>query len=236
MLINAAIGNKEVVISLAIVSFIVNIYILSLASSAMGFGDQRLGDIDFGFFKQSSVLKAQVLFPIGFAITIDILCLIILLILVVIALCSLKFSEDMYAIVLSLTVLCPIFSVIAHSPYIAVAYLNDGDHASSIFIYYAILIYVLFGITWLFVHWCHKIQPTEGTKCNSYCKKVSTIILLFSAILCLLGLFVLIVCYLVLIPINKAVSDAPNRILSIYQSGGFLIGSFIVFKLLKRFT
>ena len=46
---------------------------------------------------------------------------------------------------LSLTVLSPIFCIIAHSPYIAIAYLDDGSHASSMFIYYSILGYAIFG-------------------------------------------------------------------------------------------
>ena len=51
----------------------------------------------------------------------------------------------------------------------------------------------------------------------------------------LFGLVITVTCYFVLIPINKAISDAPNRIVSIYQSGGFLIGSFIVYKVLRHF-
>ena len=55
------------------------------------------------------------------------------------------------------------------------------------------------------------------------------------AMLSLLGLVIVIACYLVLIPINQSISNAPNRIVSIYHSAGFVIGSFIVFKLLKYF-
>ena len=50
--------------------------------------------------------------------------------------------SDNAFIILSLTVLCPFFCTIAHSPYIAIAYLNDGDHASSIFyLLYCSLLY-----------------------------------------------------------------------------------------------
>ena len=199
--------------------------------------------------------------------------------------------EDAF-IILSATVLCPVFCIIAHSPYIAIAYLNDGDHASSMFIYYMVLCYLLFGMIWLFFHWCqHFIDkdkkdkddaevtqetnededinqgnnnedvnqgnnneenyrifgcctiseiergiPNKATpKEQRQCFITAVIILVFVALLFLFGLIVVISCYFVVIPINKSISDAPNRLLSIYQSGGFLIGSFIVFNILKYF-
>jgi amino acid permease len=194
-------------------------------------------------------------------------------------------SRENTFIILSATVLCPIFCIIAHSPYIAIAYLNDGDHASSIFIYYMVLCYLLFGVIWLFFHWCqHFIDkdkkdkedemmtqdtnenendnqgnnnkeicrilgcctigeiergsgiPNEATpKEQRRCFITAVIILVFVALLFLLGLIVVISCYFVLIPINKSISNAPNRLLSIYQSAGFLIGSFIVFNIIKYF-
>ena len=79
--------------------------------------------------------------------------------------------------------------------------------------------------------WC-RIITCNAKVFNSGC---GIIFPLGIAILLLLGLVVTIACYLVLIPINKAISDAPNRILSIYQSGGFLIGSFIMYKVIKYF-
>ena len=60
-------------------------------------------------------------------------------------------------------------------------------------------------------------------------------ILLGASLLFLLGLVVTTACYFVLIPINRAVTDTPSRMLSIYQSGGFLIGSFIVYKVIRYF-
>ena len=199
---------------------------------------------------------------------------------------SLIKSPDDSFIILSLTIFCPIFCIIAHSPFIAIAYLNDGDHASSIFIYYMVLCYLIFGVTWLFFHWCHHFIKdknkddvvTTGKKqdanddhdnsqnndkkdnhvlccCTYYDKRekgdpeprdatseeqrqcfiTAVILLLFVTLLFLLGLIVVISCYFVIIPINKSISNAPNRLLSIYQSGGFLIGSFIVFNILKYF-
>ena len=61
-------------------------------------------------------------------------------------------------LILSSTVFCPLFCIAAHSPYIAIAYLNDGSHASSMFIYYTVLGYIFFGLVWLFFHWCENYE------------------------------------------------------------------------------
>ena len=130
----------------------------------------------------------------------------------------------------SATVICPVFCVIAHSPYIAIAYLNDGSHASSIFIYYAINCYALYGLSYLLFHWIENIDYEKESK-----KLYITISLLVVVIVAYLGLVAVISCYFVFIPINHSISDAPSRILSIYQSGGFVIGSIFVYKLLSHF-
>ena len=140
-----------------------------------------------------------------------------------------------YILILSTTVLCPTFCVIAHSPYIAIAYLNDGSHASSIFIYYTILGYSLFGLLYLFSHWFENVTPMYKFNMDKNCVRFWTILFLIIVIFVFLGLVVVISCYFVLIPINKAISDAPNRVLSIYQSGGFVIGSIIVYEVLSHF-
>ena len=67
------------------------------------------------------------------------------------------------------------------------------------------------------------------------CTFLDNIIPCYCHLCIFLGLVVVISCYFVLIPINKAISDAPNRVLSIYQSGGFVIGSIIVYEVLSHF-
>ena len=144
-----------------------------------------------------------------------------------------------YLPILSLSVLSPIFCIIAHSPYIAIAYLDDGSHASSMFIYYSILSYALFGLLWLFFHWCDNFEDDKQLsnclpKVIKYYHTITLIFLVLTTFM-FLGLVVTITCYFVFIPINKSISDAPNRVVSIYQSGGFIIGSVIVYKILEFF-
>ena len=57
--------------------------------------------------------------------------------------CSLLNNKEY--IFLALSTSGPILSVVIHLPYIAIAYLNDAYHASSIFIYYTIVTFVLFS-------------------------------------------------------------------------------------------
>ena len=46
----------------------------------------------------------------------------------------------------------------------------------------------------------------------------------------MLALVVSIICYFVLIPINKSISDAPNQLIGIYQSAVVIIAVFILYK------
>ena len=384
------------VLALTVLSAIAIFYIIALTSAAIQYWRQVHNDSDVLY--DFDVLRN--LGPLIIAIIFDCLCMIAWIAIVIVAGLSYwqckacKCLDQKYTLViLSLTVLCPFFCIITHSPYIAIAYLNDGDHASSIFIYYTVLCYIFFGITWLFFHWCqtyskdqnnkidtadqqevcrkevtggakktrvalgseeqsgkpphvskitkdlksaadditevHKKAPaiSEGKKevtvvdidglatcvvpdsedqppagnheqqgqpqtgngeqqgqpqtgngeqrgqlqtangkqqgqpqtnepqksscacCTSCFDRISaktsvccvehfrslSMIFLGFTIFFLFGLVVVIACYFVIIPINKAISDAPMRLLSIYQSGGFLIGSFIVYKVLDYF-
>ena len=234
-LLNTINENKSIVFALATLSLIANIYIIFLAGTAVGYWQYR-GDEELKNLFQNSTEKIEKSnsFPLGFALAIDIVCLISFGIIV---------SKSVYVYIdnsesdntmpiLSLTVFCPIFCIIAHSPYIAIAYLDDGSHASSIFIYYSILSYIIFGLLWLFFHWCEKFDNR-----NSTIKKFRaiTLVTLICVITLFFGLVVTITCYFVLIPINKSISNAPNQVVSIYESGGFLIGSFLVYKVIKYF-
>ena len=227
--------SKSAVLSLAVLSFIATIYIIFLAGTAVGYwchrGEDEIRDLfhntkDDKFNSSNSI-------SLGFVLTFDLSCLIFWYVIIVISACTYikTGKDDDYIPILSLTVLSPVFCVIAHSPYIAIAYLDDGSHASSIFIYYSILFYALFGLLWLFFHWCENIENNINvTKLRSL-----TLIILFVVVFIFLGLVVTISCYFVLIPINKSISDAPNRVFSIYQSGGFVIGSVIVYKVFEFF-
>ena len=137
-------------------------------------------------------------------------------------------------VLLSFIILGPILSVIAHSPYIAIAYLNDGYHAGSIFIYYTLVLCIGYSICWMSYHSLQlakfKSPKLSFTKCTNYAIGSGIV-----GSLAFLSLVVVITVYFVIIPINKSISDAPNRLVGIYQSGGFLIASFVIYKLIVFF-
>ena len=282
--------NPATVHSLAVLSLITNIYILSLACSAIDYwqhhGESELREL----FHE--IEKGRTLGPLIFILIVDIICLIIWTAIALFCMCKYhiknkQFCKDNcscesvyrrgtchckvcycnsayesdqaqpdkrrkcehcdnctkcrydYLPFLSLTVLSAIFCIIAHSPYIAIAYLDDGSHASSMFIYYSILSYALFGLLWLFFHWCDNFEDDKQLsnclpKVIKYYHTITLIFLVLTTFM-FLGLVVTITCYFVFIPINKSISDAPNRVVSIYQSGGFIIGSVIVYKILELF-
>ena len=151
-------------------------------------------------------------------------------------------KEIEWYVVLSLIVIGPIVSIISHSPYIAIAYLDDAHHAGSIFIYYTIVLCLAYSICWITFHTCISYQScmcyeTRET-CCCQCRK-SYRFLIVTLGMCGLGTFLAMIgttsVYFIIIPINKSISDAPNRLVGIYQSGGFLIGAFVLYKLIGFF-
>ena len=54
--------------------------------------------------------------------------------------------KDFHYYFLVLTVIPLIFSAYSHAPYIIMAYVSDANYASSIFIYYVIVLFVEFGV------------------------------------------------------------------------------------------
>jgi hypothetical protein len=143
------------------------------------------------------------------------------------------------------SVLCACLSMCAHSPYIAIAYLNNEHHATGIFIYYSLFGCLLFGLSWIiFQYYYNRKSDKEEIKCNIKCTcchhdflqtlphKLSMIVALSFIICLILMFFIILTCFFVMIPINKSISEFPNRIVGIYMSGGFVISAFFLYKLL----
>ena len=141
-----------------------------------------------------------------------------------------------WLVILSLMVIGPIVSIISHSPYIAIAYLDDAHHAGSIFIYYTIVLCLAYAICWITFH---TFISCQSCICCEKCCGLKCHWLVIALGMCGLGTFLAVVgttsLYFVIIPINKSISDAPNRLVGIYQSGGFLIGVFVLYKLIGFF-
>lgn len=214
------------IFSLAVISPIICLYTFILSSCALGYWDKT--------YKNDMLYKLDTRHIVGPTSTIFAINLILmpscLVYLIIVLLCFLCRETKHCFVALSLTVFFPIFSVIAHTPFIAIAYLNDGYHAGSIFIYYTVVLFMAYSICWISYKSFDQLK-SSNKDCLAWC------VLSLLTILIVLFLFfvILISAYFVIIPINKSISDAPNRLVGLYQSGGFLIGSFIVYKLINFF-
>ncbi len=155
---------------------------------------------------------------------------------------------------LSLSTLGPILSLVTHLPYILIAYLNDATYATSIFIYYTILTFTLFGALDLSFGTCigaiivarnqrneagNNEQPPNNFRHRVYpcfyrCSD-TLIIICFAFIIIIFAAFILVLlgmlaAAIVVIPISSSVSDAPNRLLGFYQTIFILGGVYLVYR------
>ena len=56
------------------------------------------------------------------------------------------------------------------------------------------------------------------------------VLILGLLVLFIIGIVAVLTCYFVIIPINRSISDAPNRLIGIYESAIVLIGAYIAYK------
>ena len=158
----------------------------------------------------------------------------------------------------------PIFTLVTHLPYIAIAYLNDSSYASSIFIYYTVVAFVIFGSleftygTFLqAIHTkkeftqngCNESNDDETVRAslinrgdddsqfptfpicltakNKKCIWVSIGIFFVLLVLLLIGITT---AALVVVPVSRTFSDAPNRLLGFYETVVVIAGAFLAYK------
>ena len=69
----------------------------------------------------------------------------------------------------------PLFGLISHSPYIAIAYINDSYYASSIFVYYMVIFFVRFVAIHLTMRACLMTQLPDQAESNVCSKILGTV-------------------------------------------------------------
>ena len=168
----------------------------------------------------------------------------------------------------AILIIGPIFMMVTHLPYIAISYLNDASYASSIFIYYTVVTFVIFGSLKLtYGTFQQAIISGEANEINYYqqavgfsihnCGASSTcgeeneegfqdcrcftiasciknerrfkcviIVLFVPFILILIGMTT---AALVVVPISRAFSDAPNRLLGFYETVIVVAGAYFAY-------
>ena len=129
--------------------------------------------------------------------------------------------KDLHYYFLSLTALCFILSSLMHAPYIAMAYLSDPHYASSIFIYYMMILFIEFGLLQYIFNTCfNRIQ----------CSFKIVMCLAIMSWFVLYSLIITVSFFFYYVPIKNLLSNAPNEAVLVYQSALVLAGAYITYK------
>ena len=138
----------------------------------------------------------------------------------------------------------PLLGLINHTPFIAIAYINDSYYASSIFVYYMVIFFICFIAVHLSMRAClrtqlpkaqaesniwsgiFKISKSKNASLRCSCSTIVSILLL----LFLLSVVVIIICYLIIIPLNGSLSGASHQLIGFYQTIIIFLGIFITYK------
>ena len=142
---------------------------------------------------------------------------------------------------LALSTLGPTISLVIHLPYVFIAYLNDASYATSIFIYYTIIVFVLFGALDLCCGTCigaiiKRENNERGSNMYPCFKECNVTGIITFAIIIPIFTFLIVVLVgmvtaaLVVIPISSSIRDAPNRLLGFYQTVFILGGAYLVYR------
>ena len=126
--------------------------------------------------------------------------------------------KDYYYYFLALTVIPLIFSAFSHGPYIIMAYVSDAHFASSIFIYYVIVMFVEFGVLEYTFSTLFKRSRRSNIKFCRLFSLATVLSIVINATMATIFVFFFFV------PIKYALSSAPNEVLVIYQSAIILVG------------
>ena len=159
-------------------------------------------------------------------------------------------NESHEYVFLVISTVSPVLIFVVHVPYVAIAYLNDVSHATSMFIYYTVVAFVMFGILDL-SHGAYiralldlkKPQDKKSDRKKKPCTQIfcgcpsneedihkrSACGILFFTVLTLF-LIGMITAALVTIPISKAFTDTSNRLLGFYQTALVLVGAYLFYR------
>ena len=144
------------------------------------------------------------------------------------------FSDIRYYII-ALTLFCFLATALVHLPYVAIAYINDPNYAGSVFIFFTIATFLEFIILELiFISWFKfntEVTPSDEVH-RKYCSTTFTFTII-AMILSLSLLYLMLsvsVCFFFYLPIKHSISNPPNQIIIIYQTGLIFAGALVTYK------
>ena len=143
------------------------------------------------------------------------------------------------------SLLGPLLCIISHSPYIAIAYIDDAYYAGSILVYYMVALFVCYAAVRVIMRsWLKSwiVDESNIWKCLSFegrqeakpggCafKQLLCPFLGIVLLLCLLSTVAMVICYLVIIPLNGSISGAPHQLFGFYHTVIIFLGVYVTYK------
>ena len=157
-----AINKQAILISASVNGMVFLLYALALDMAAIYYrNNSLLSDVDTIHHSDKIGRPFDILYNLPIVVlvfdAVAALPCIIVLLFVIVQFCYKGSKKDEYSIVSVKPILLgPIFSLTAHSPFIAIAYINDAYYAGSIFIYYVIIFFACFAAVHLTMNACLK--------------------------------------------------------------------------------
>ena len=224
--------KKAIAYSIIAICPIILAYVISHDICAVYFAfDLREEELKYIYHKGTFGDGHDILFNIPIAVaTLDLVFALLPYVIAFILICIRCCSKKVKLLVpTGITVFSGVFCISNHFFYIAMAYLDDPYHATSIFIFYIVIIIGLSFLNYFTIKLYFKLDK------SLHCKLFWFIVLVLTQNILFLGLMVTVASYFYFLPIDKSISKAPNQLFSFHQSVVLLVGAFALYKgLIKR--
>ena len=134
---------------------------------------------------------------------------------------------------LGLAGLAPVLCIASHTHFIVIAWITGPGYAYGIGVFYAIIFFVYF-FTFKFLYYiCARYGCGRCcAECDDEFSYAALFLPLFLGIL-LTGFFVMIACFVVLIPITESIEDASRQVSVIYQGIIFVLTLLLAYLVIK---
>ena len=257
-----AISKQAILISASVNGMVFLLYAIALDIAAIYYrNNSLLSDLETINHKDKIGRPFDILYNLPIVVVVfdavAALPCIIALFVVIVHFCYKGSDKNSYSILqlYKVILLGPMLSLAAHSPFIAIAYINDAYYAGSIFIYYVVIFFACFAAVhltmnaclksivlkdewniwnWIFENCC-KLKDDKNTENKSQIRRKCTqtlcpIAIMFLMLFFILVAMVIVILYFVIIPLNGSVSGAPYQLFGFYQSIIIFLGIFITYK------